>query len=149
MARAKQTKIVCKRVGAKVVREGVGPAAPATVEAPVAPPAARAPERANVFAAEKLSDDFIAALQADFGESGRTAVAQFRAERPQDYVKLIASLLPKETGAGERRPLEALSDGELTQMLGELRRVLGAREGSELPADGDSAAARNTRVGDA
>jgi hypothetical protein len=44
----------------------------------------------------KLSEDFVAALQADFEEGGVEAIQSMRAADPGGYVRVIASLLPKE-----------------------------------------------------
>ncbi|WP_148301009.1 DUF5681 domain-containing protein [Asaia platycodi] len=42
----------------------------------------------------KLSENFIAALYADFEENGIQAIQDMRVERPGDYVKVVASLIP-------------------------------------------------------
>ena len=42
----------------------------------------------------KLSEDFLKALQADFEAHGVEAIEAVRTKRPQDYLKIIASLLP-------------------------------------------------------
>jgi hypothetical protein len=44
----------------------------------------------------KLGEDFLKALQADFEEHGIEVIAQVRAEKPDVYMKVIASVLPKE-----------------------------------------------------
>jgi hypothetical protein len=44
----------------------------------------------------KLSEDFVAALQADFEEGGIEAIQSMRGTDPGGYVRVIASLLPKE-----------------------------------------------------
>ena len=50
----------------------------------------------------RLRDAFVTALAADYEANGAAAIAVLRAERPHDYVKLVASLLPKDGGnAGE------------------------------------------------
>jgi hypothetical protein len=47
-------------------------------------------------ARSKLSEAFFDALAADFAEHGIKAIQDMRAERPQDYAKMIASLQSKE-----------------------------------------------------
>jgi|GEM_PF-3114594 len=42
----------------------------------------------------KLSENFIAALYADFEEHGIKAIQDMRVEKPGDYVKVVASLIP-------------------------------------------------------
>ena len=52
-----------------------------------------------------LSEAFVAALASDYAEHGAEAIAALRQERPHDYVKLVASLLPKDAldnGKGEK-----------------------------------------------
>lgn len=44
----------------------------------------------------KLGEAFIQALHDDFEEHGIAAIAKVRDEKPDAYVKVIASLLPKE-----------------------------------------------------
>lgn len=44
----------------------------------------------------KLGEDFIVALHADFQEHGVAAIEAVRTEKPDAYIKVIASILPKE-----------------------------------------------------
>lgn len=44
----------------------------------------------------KLGEDFIRALHEDFSEHGVAAIQAVRAEKPDAYLKVIASLLPRE-----------------------------------------------------
>ena len=63
----------------------------------------------------KLGEEFLQALQADFHEHGAAAIAQVRAERPQDYLKVIAQILPKQIELSQ--PVEELADDEIEQEL--------------------------------
>lgn len=47
-------------------------------------------------ARSKLGEDFLKALQADFAANGVAAIATVRETKPEVYVKVIASILPKE-----------------------------------------------------
>ena len=47
-------------------------------------------------ARSRLGEAFIAALHDDFESHGMETIARVREERPQDYMKVVASLLPKE-----------------------------------------------------
>jgi len=67
-----------------------------------------------------LGEDFISALQADFKEHGPSAVETVRKERPQDYLKVIASILPKEVNVN-KTALQELSDDELAGILDAVR----------------------------
>lgn len=44
----------------------------------------------------KLGEQFIAGLQADFAENGPAVIEKVRTEMPHVYLKVIASVLPKE-----------------------------------------------------
>ena len=70
----------------------------------------------------RLGEEFIKALSDDFDANGVSAIARVREERPQDYLKVIASLLPKEIKLSDEREL---SDEELDRQLRELATVLG------------------------
>ncbi len=44
----------------------------------------------------KLSEDFIKAMAEDFEAHGAAAIVKMREDRPGDYIRVIASLMPKE-----------------------------------------------------
>jgi hypothetical protein len=52
-------------------------------------------------ARNKLGEDFLKALQEDFAKHGVEAIATVREEKPDQYLKVIASILPKEIDVGE------------------------------------------------
>jgi hypothetical protein len=58
----------------------------------------------------------VEALQKDFSEHGVGTIRIVRAERPAEYLKLIASVLPKEFWMGEG-PVSELSDTELAEVI--------------------------------
>lgn len=60
----------------------------------------------------KLGEDFLTALQMDFAEHGPAIIAKVREDRPHEYLKVVAGLLPKELNV-KTSPLENLSDDEL------------------------------------
>jgi Family of unknown function (DUF5681) len=67
----------------------------------------------------KLSEDFIGALYVDFQDHGAAAIAACRAEKPDVYVRVIASLLPKDVNLTTRN-LDDLSDDQLMRKLAAL-----------------------------
>lgn len=78
----------------------------------------------------KLGEAFIEAMHEDFQEHGKGVIEKVRVEKPDQYLKVIASILPKElnvkTGA-----LDELDDSELAGLLDAVRTVaanLAARE---------------------
>lgn len=49
----------------------------------------------------KLGEAFLQAMQADFAQHGIAAVEAVRTEKPDQYLKVIASMLPKEIDLGD------------------------------------------------
>lgn len=79
----------------------------------------------------KLGEDFVAALQADFKVHGDAAIKKVREERPQDYLKVIASILPKQVEIKET-PFDGVPDETLAALIVAARDALGVRdEGGE------------------
>jgi hypothetical protein len=85
----------------------------------------------------KLSEKFILALHDDFEEHGSAVIAQVRQERPEIYLKVIASLVPRELHFKSANAFEGMSDDELTSLLVDVRRSLSARAG-ESSSTGES-----------
>lgn len=52
-------------------------------------------------ARSKLGEHFLKAMLEDFEQHGEGAIATVRDEKPDQYLKVIASILPKEIEAGE------------------------------------------------
>jgi hypothetical protein len=81
----------------------------------------------------KLGEDFISALQADFEANGVAAIATVREERPHEYLKVIAGILPKELNV-TTTTIEGLSDDDLARGIAALQSALAsgaATTGSE------------------
>lgn len=62
----------------------------------------------------KLAESFCAALLKDFEESGEAAIQLMRAEKPGEYIRAVASVIPKE--------FEGTVSGDLSD---EMKRWLG------------------------
>lgn len=62
-------------------------------------------------ARSRLQENFLAALADDFAEHGVQAIQTMRAEKPSDYIKTVASLMPKQLELD--RPLQDLTDDDL------------------------------------
>jgi hypothetical protein len=73
----------------------------------------------------KLGEDFVKALAEDFESHGVEVIATVRAEKPDQYLKVIASLLPKEVEI-KRTSLDGLTDDELAAGLEAVRALIGA-----------------------
>jgi hypothetical protein len=81
-----------------------------------------------------LQGDFLRSLAKDFNAHGAEAIRQAREDDPLGYVRTVAALMPKEVELV--RPLEALSDDELSAIAEQLRSALGTgsvRAGDSAP----------------
>lgn len=70
----------------------------------------------------KLAESFISALANDFDAHGEEAIRRTREERPADYVKVVASILPKEIEV--KTTVDELSDEDLAAALEHVRTQL-------------------------
>jgi hypothetical protein len=73
-------------------------------------------------------------LAADFAAHGKTAIQRCREEKPDVYVRVVASLQPKEIEVREKA-LADMTDGEVFEALAEVR-ALRDRLGEESAAQG-------------
>ena len=81
----------------------------------------------------KLGEDFLKALQEDFEAHGVETLKKVREERPHEYVKVIAGILPKELNI-KTSVLEELSDDELAAGIAALQSLVASQA---LPAGSD------------
>lgn len=91
---------------------GAKPAKSAAVQAGAPPKRSR----------KTLVDDFAAALRADFRAHGAGVIAAVRAEKPDQYLKVVLTLLPKDFAASsesfdDKTTLEQLSDEEIRHRI--------------------------------
>jgi hypothetical protein len=70
----------------------------------------------------RLGEEFLAALYADFQANGPAAIVRVREEKPDAYLKVIASLLPREIRIEEPSDM---TDEELDQRIRDLSDALG------------------------
>jgi hypothetical protein len=95
-------------------------------------------------ARNKLGEDFIHALHDDFQEGGIAAIQAVRTERPHEYLKVIASLLPKELKVTTESDL---TDDQLDQRIRQLAAAIslelnGGEAGVSGAADGAETSVR-------
>jgi hypothetical protein len=86
-------------------------------------------------AKNRLNLSFLTALAEDFEQHGIEAIRICRIERPSDYVKIVAGLMPKEFTFEDNR-LGDLSDDELDAVIAYARHRLTAKR--ELVGDSGS-----------
>lgn len=92
----------------------------------------------------KLGEAFVTALHDDFQEHGVAAIVAVRSERPHEYLKVIASLLPKELKVTTESDL---TDEQLDQRIRQLAAALslelnGGEAGTGGLVDGAEAPSR-------
>src|SRR5262245_59709045 len=87
----------------------------------------------------KLNEKFILALHDDFVQHGAKVIEQVRKEKPDIYLKVIASILPRELHVKDGSLFDGMSNEQLDEILGSVRAVLAARSPSGL-GDGKAAA---------
>lgn len=79
-------------------------------------------------ARNRLSVAFLEAFAKDFEEHGEAAIITVRAERPHEYLKVVAALMPKEFEINDNR-LAELPDDELAAVIDYIRSRLANRLG--------------------
>ena len=80
-------------------------------------------------ARSRLQENFLAALADDFTENGVQAIQTMREEKPAEYIKVVASLMPKQLEI--ERPLEGLTDDDLAIGIHALQAYIAANGLSE------------------
>lgn len=84
----------------------------------------------------KISESFLKALHADFETGGVAAIARVRDEDPSTYIRVVASMLPKEVEI--KRPLAEMSDDELANAVDLIRAAMAgsiASDGGGAPPE--------------
>jgi hypothetical protein len=87
----------------------------------------------------KLTEKFIAALHDDFVQFGRAVISKVRDKQPAIYLKVIASILPRQYNFKNESAFDGMTDDQLNEMLGSVRRILTARS-PEGTGSGEQAA---------
>ncbi len=94
----------------------------------------------------KLGEAFVADMLADWEEHGAKTIQKVREERPADYVKVVASILPKDVNVNVR-PLEELTDDQLRkqaeQLIAELGPLAAFATGGDLTGAGKAKARKS------
>ena len=110
---------------------------------PAASPAARKPRPKR--AKKTLGDDFLAAVRADFRAYGAGVIADVRADKPDQYLKIVLSVLPRDFNATINQ-LDGLSDDEIRSRIRALEAVVKPflEEIGDVRDDGISGAAGGT-----
>ena len=75
-------------------------------------------------ARSKLGEAFLEKLLADFQKHGAEAIERVRVEKPDAYLKVIASLLPRDINLNVADDMNDLTDDELEQRVTDLDEML-------------------------
>ncbi len=132
-----------------MVRDKSGPSKARGKRTKRAPPARPRPAARAVGPPGDLGEAMLADFLADWLENGATAIGAMRGEKPSDYVRVAAALVPK---AAPRKPdpLEDMTDAELDRAIQETAARIGldigeaavdAAPGREGAAGGEGTAA--------
>ncbi|MEI9407927.1 hypothetical protein [Mesorhizobium salmacidum] len=97
---------------------------------PVSSPATKRPRPKRTK--KTLGDDFLAAVRADFRIHGAGVLAEVRTEKPDQYLKIVLSVLPKDIDVAINQ-LDTLSDEEIRTRIRALEAIL--RPFLDEPAD--------------
>ena len=92
--------------------------------APRARPGRKAAAGTTKRTKKTLGDDFLDAVRADFRAHGAGVIAAVRADKPDQYLKIVQSVLPKDLHVSLDH-LETLSDDEIRRRIRGLEAVLG------------------------
>src|SRR3954468_6440158 len=105
------------------------PAVRATVGKPWQPGQSGNPNGRPRQARDRLTQDVINGLAADFGRNGQKAIAKLREQDVASYLRVCVALIPKEVhlAAG---PLDELSDEELSALVNAAKKAVARATGS-------------------
>ena len=92
----------------------------------------------RVGSRNKLQHKFLTALTADFEKEGEKVIRIARIEKPIEYLKLIAGLMPKELLITDN-VLEDMSDEQLLETIREVRRLKAEKLAATVPPPADDA----------
>jgi hypothetical protein len=93
---------------------------------PIKPGEIRNPGGKPVGSRNRLQGDFMRKMADDFEKHGKKAIETMREEKPAEYIRAIASLMPKELEISH--PLDDLSDEQLNAAVIAARAILAAQD---------------------
>jgi len=100
---------LCRRVG---LSKDAAPTAPKQRGRPFKPGQSGNPAGRQKGTRNKLSESFVAALYDDFEKNGVKAIEAMRIEKPNEYVKVVAGLVPAQfqsvDGDGNDQPFQII-----------------------------------------
>ena len=82
------------------------------------------PKGRTLGSRNKLSEEFVMTLYEHFLQHGAKAIERVYNSRPDVYVKVVASLMPKEFHFKNESAFEGLTDDKLDEVISSVRAVL-------------------------
>jgi hypothetical protein len=79
-----------------------------------------------------FSKAFVEALLEDFREGGAEAIVRVRTETPAAYLRVCATLIPRELNLERSQYVKSLSDEQIEQAIEVIQTMLGAGEAAEV-----------------
>jgi hypothetical protein len=96
------------------------------------------PAGRGIGSRNKLNEKFITDLYNSWQQHGAQVIEEVREKRPEIYLKVVASVLPREMHVRSESLFAEIPDGQLDQLLVEVRRQLAARAGVSDGAGGSA-----------
>ncbi len=96
---------------------------PQKADGRIKPGEVRNPKGRPKGARHRLGEDFIQALQESFKAHGAETIEKVRKDRPHEYLKVVASILPKELNV-RTEVMDEMSDDDLANALDAIRSTL-------------------------
>lgn len=87
-------------------------------------------------ARNKLSEEFLYQLATDFEENGGKVIVAVRQEKPDVYLKIVASMVPKEMKLLDDDPLKDMTEEQLSEKLIESIKEIAPMYGYTLVKNG-------------
>jgi hypothetical protein len=82
------------------------------------------PKRRALGSRHKLNEKFILALHDDFVEHGAAVIEKVRIRKPEIYLKVIASILPRELHVKDQSAFEGMSIEQIDETLSAIKTVI-------------------------
>lgn len=98
------------------------------------------PKGRPLGARSKLGEAFLEAMQQDFEAHGIAAIVEVRETKPDQYLKVIASILPKELNVNVNE-VDSLTDDELIERIRALDAAIRPYLALEGSVEGESGSA--------
>jgi hypothetical protein len=88
------------------------------------------PKGRSVGSRSKLSEKFLQALHDDFAEHGPGVIERVRKKQPGVYLKVVASLMPREFNVRSEPLFEGMTNETLRDLIDQIRCEITARAGT-------------------